>query len=97
MLKVLAKQVLDCFLPEALYENMTFRSGEETERSVKSEVEISAMSLGVRMKDDRDKREADLEEDNDGEDSDGKIIWRLKTMKTMKRSASSDIGHTRFG
>ena len=68
MLKVLAKQVSDCFLPEALYENMTFRSGEETEHSVKSEVEVSAMSLGVRIKDDRDKREANLGEDSDGED-----------------------------
>lgn len=53
MLKVLAKQVSDCFLPEALYGNMTFRGAEDTERSVKPEVEKSAMSLGVRIKDER--------------------------------------------
>lgn len=71
MLKVLAKQVSDRFLPEALYDNMTFRGVEgvkEIERSVKSEVEVSAMSLGVRIKDERDSRGADLEEDGDGED-----------------------------
>ena len=68
MLKVLAKQVSDCFLPQALYDNMTFRAAEETEHSVKSEVKVSAMSLGVRIKDERDNREADLEGDSDGED-----------------------------
>ena len=68
MFKVLAKQVSGCFLPEAFYENMTFRDGEETEHSVKSEVEVSAVSLGVRIKDERDKRGANLGEDSDGED-----------------------------
>lgn len=47
---------------------MTFRGAEETERSVKSEVEVSAMSLGVRIKDERDNRGGDLEGDSDGED-----------------------------
>lgn len=63
MLKVLAKQVSDCFLPEALYDNMTFRRADDTERSVESEVEVSAMSLGVRIKDERDDRGADFEGD----------------------------------
>ena len=88
MLKVLAKQVSDCFLPEALYENMAFRGGEETEHSVKSEVEVSAMSLGVRIKDERDKRGANLGEDSDGEEGGAELIWRLTT---MKRSLSSHI------
>lgn len=43
MLKVLAKQVSDCVLPEALYDNMTFRRADDTERSVESEVEVSAI------------------------------------------------------
>ena len=47
---------------------MTFRGGEETEHSVKSEVEVSAMSLGVRIKDERDKRGVNLGEDSDGEE-----------------------------
>lgn len=69
MLKVLAKQVSDCFLPEALYNNMTFRGVDDTERSVKpEEEEVSAMSLGVRIKDERDDRGADFEGDSDGED-----------------------------
>lgn len=68
MLKILAKQVSDCVLPEALYENMTFRGGEEPEDSVKSEAEVSAMSLGVRINDERDTRRANLGEEFDGED-----------------------------
>ena len=47
---------------------MTFRGAEETERTVKSEAEVSVMSLGVRIKDERDNRRADLEGDSDGED-----------------------------
>lgn len=47
---------------------MTFRRADDTERSVKSEVEVSAMSLGVRIKDERDDRGADFEGDSDGED-----------------------------
>lgn len=38
ILKILAKQVSNCFLPEALYANMTFKSGKKTEHSVKTEL-----------------------------------------------------------
>lgn len=68
MLKVLAKQLSDCFLLKALYDNMTFKGAEETERPVKSEMEASAMLLGVRTKVERDSIGADLEGNSDGED-----------------------------
>lgn len=84
MLQVLAKQVSDGFLPEGLY-NMTFRGAKNIERSVKLEVEVLAMLLGVRIKDERDNRGADFKGDNDEEDG----IDYLETDNNEEVSGSS--------
>lgn len=46
---------------------MTFRGGKEQEHSVKSEAGVSAMSLGMGIQDERDRRRANLGEESDGD------------------------------
>lgn len=85
MLHVLAKQASDGFLPEGLYNNMTFRGAKNAGHSVKSEVGVLAMLLGVGIKDERDNRGAGFKGDSDEEDG----IDYLETDKNEEVSGSS--------
>lgn len=75
-LKVLARQVSDFFLPEALYAGATFDKEAEDSTRATSQEELLAMSLNLKLEAAREaatkrSREADESDDDDSEDEEG--------------------------
>lgn len=71
MLRVLAKEVSDHYLPEVFFDKLFTQADGNSTRSADEE-KVLAMSLGIRMKDEEDSkvsRQGDKDEDED-EDSD---------------------------
>lgn len=75
-LKVLARQVSDFFLPEALYAGATFDKEAEDSTRATSQEELLTMSLNLKLEAAREaatkrSREADESDDDDSEDEEG--------------------------